>query len=300
MKLSLILVLFFSFSSWAKTDRRGKHGCNFSKAKKYYEQDSEDLGNQVLYATCLVIKGEDANGLARLYHLADYQSSVSASFFLAEYLETDGRFRSPDTDKTLDEAIQYYLHTQAIIALIPNYPEPDYFFHERNYQMELNSVFTPSKLYLWRYRKGAKGDYAKHLLQSPSYKGNYSETYPKYNTLMRDSLNKAVYHAEKCANLPQKWHFDPKLYKAVIEVCHLIKELALTLMPLEEKRQGILQQAHCNKDLNQTNCPEYYETHFKIEDHIKDFIDIAINIFNPDKKEGSQTVALTTPTSATQ
>ena len=298
MKLSLILVLFFSFSSWAKTDRRGERGCNFSKAKKTYEQDSKDLGNQYTYAACLVIKGEDINGLARLYHLADYQSSVSASFFLAEYLGTDGRFRSPATEKNLDEAIQYYLHTQAIIALIPNYPEPDYFFHERNYQIELYSVFYPSELYLWKYRLGTLGDYTKHLLQSPSYQGNRTKTHPKYNTLMRDSLNKAVYHAEQCANLPQKRHFDPKLYKATIEVCHLIKELALTLMPLEKKRQEILQQAHC-KDLNRDNCPEYYETHWDIENQIRDYVKVASNIFHPDK-EGSQTVALTTPTSATQ
>ena len=300
MRLILILLLFFSFSSWAKTDRRGKHGCNFNKAKKYYEQDSEDLGNQVLYATCLVIKGEDANGLARLYHLADYQSSVSASFFLAEYLETDGRFRNPLTKDKLNEAIQYYLHTQAIIDLIPNYPEPDYFFHERNYQMELGSVYSVPRIYLSKYGLGAQGDYLKHFLQSPSYQGDHSEnTYPEYNTLMWDSLNKTIYHAEKCINLPQKRHFDPKLYKATIEVCHLLKDLALTLKPLEEKRQEILQQAHC-KDLTEDKCPEYYETHWKIAHSIADYREIEFNIFHPDKKEGSQTVALTTPTSATQ
>ena len=293
MKLSLILVLLFSFSSWA-IEKRGEQGCDFSEAKKFYEQDSEDLGNQVLYATCLVIKGEDANGLARLYHLADDKSSVSASFFLAEYLETDGRFRSPATDKTLAEAIQYYLHTQSIIALIPNYPEPDYFFHERNYQMELYSVFRVPSLYLWKYKQGAIGDYTKHLLQSPSYQGDQSEnTYPEYNTLMWDSLNKIAFHAERCANLPQKRHFDPKLYKATTEACRLLKGLALTLKPLEEKRQKILRQNHC-RDLNQTNCPEYYETHLEIQAHIKDYIKIGTRIFHPDKEDSQ--LALTSDT----
>ncbi len=243
------------------------------------------MGWQYVYAACLVIKGEDANGLARLYHLADYKSSVSASFFLAEYLETDGRFRNPITKKKLDEAIHYYLHTQAIIDLIPNYPEPDYFFHERNYQMELKSVYNVASLYLWKYELGARGDYLKHLLQSPSYQGDHSEnTYSKYNALMWDSLNKAAHHAERCANLPQKRHFDPNLYKATIKVCHLLKDLALNLMPLEKKRQEILQQAHC-KDLTEDNCPEYYETHWKIVNSRIDYSEIASNIFHPDKED---------------
>ena len=293
MKLSLILLLFFSFSSWA-IERRGEQGCDFSEAKKFYEQDSEDLGNQVLYATCLVIKGEDANGLARLYHLADNKSSVSASFFLAEYLETDGRFRNPTTRNKLNEAIQYYLHTQAIIALIPNYPEPDYFFHERNYQIQLNSIFRVPNLYLWKYELGANGDYRKHLLQSPSYQGDQNtNTYPKYNTLMWDSLNKMILHAEKCTNLPKKRHFDPKFYKATIEACLLFKELALTLMPLEEKRQEILRQAHC-KDLNKINCPEYYKTHWEIKNHITDYSETIKGIFHPDKEDSQ--LALTSDT----
>ncbi len=259
--------------------RRGKHGCNFSKAKKYYEQDSKDLGNQTLYATCLVIKGEDAEGMARLYHLADFQDQISASFFLAEYLETDGGFSSSATDKTIDEAIRYYSRTLALIALNPDYPYEDYFFHERNYQSELNSVFAPAELYLWKYRRGAQGDYVKHLLQSPSYEGSYKNTYPKYNIWMQDSLNKSFQWADRCANWPPKWYHRPNLYEAVTEVCNLIKDTVRSIIPLEEKRQGILLQAHCNKDLNKANCPEYWETHIEIEDHIKNYIDLATNIF---------------------
>ena len=278
MKLSFILLLFFSLSSWAEIYTRGLESCDFSVAENYYKQDSEDLSHQVLYAICLVIKGEDTQGVPMLYHLADHKSSVKANFFLADYLSTDGRFRNPTTKTNLDEAINYYFRTQAIIALIPNYPEPDYFFQEKNYQMELNSSYSVPRLYLAKYQLGAAGDYMKHLLQSPSYQGDLKDTFPKYNTFMRDSLNKVVDHAGQCANMPQKRHFNPNNYKANIESCQLLKDLALTLIPLEEKRQEILLQPHC-EDLNKANCPEYYETHTEIHNLMEDYNKLDFAIF---------------------
>ncbi|MDE0092667.1 MAG: hypothetical protein OXN83_05240 [Oligoflexia bacterium] len=279
MKSCLVLLLLFSLSSWAQYER-GSRVCT-DKSEEYYKQDSEDIGNQYLYAACLVIKGEDAKGLAMLYHLSDHQSSVTASFFLADYLETDGRFMAPSSEKNLDEAIGYYLRTQAIIALIPSYPEPDYFFHEKNHQMELKAVYRVPFLYLRKYGTGIIGDYRRHLLQSPNYTGSREkETYSQYNSYMLDSLSKVARYAGECANLPQKRYFNSTRYQATIEACHLLEELAFTLIPLEEKRQEILLQPHC-KDLNETNCPEYYETHKTIYDLREDFIEKLEIVFQP-------------------
>ena len=228
------------------------------------------------------MKGEDSKGLPLLYLLADHHSLVTANFFLADYLETDGKFISYLTKDNIDEAIKYHLHTQAIIALIPTYPEPDYLFYERQRQMELNSVYAVPSIYLAKYELGIIGDYSKHLLLSPSYQGdpNEEETYPQYNPYMLDSLNKVVRYAGECASLPRKRHFYPVRYRATTESCRLLEELALTLIPLEEERQSILLQPHC-EDLNETNCPEYFATHRKIRSYMADWIEKKDEIFKP-------------------
>ena len=280
MKLSLILLLLFSVSGWAEY-KRGYRVCS-SDFEEKYKPNSEDLGDQYIYASCLVIKGEDSKGLPLLYLLADHKSLVTANFFLAYYWETDGKFITYLTKDNIDEAIKYHLQTQAIIALIPTYPEPDYWAYERHNQMELNSVYVVPIIYLSKYELGIIGDYSKHLLLSPSYQGdpNEEETYPEYNPYMLDSLNKVVRYAGECASQPQKRHFDPVRYKATTEACRLLEELALTLIPLEEKRQSILLQPHC-EDLNKTNCPEYYTTHRKIKGYMADYVEKEDEIFKP-------------------
>ena len=279
MNLIIVLVLFFSFSSWAEVYKRGKRSCDFASAEEYYKQDSKDIGNQVYYAHCLIIKGEDSKGLSMLYHLADHKSSHIASFFLALYLETDGDLKNhPNTRKSLNQAIKYYLRTKAIISLIPQYPMPDYIFHEREEQMELKSIRSVVYLYLEKYKFGAIGDFRRHQLQSPSYTGERNKTlFSEYNSFMLDSLEKMAYHAGECANLPQKRHFDPAIYRKTIKVCNLSKELAVILRPLEIKRQEILLQTNC-QDLTKTKCPEYYETHTKIHELIVDYAKTYISI----------------------
>ena len=273
------LLLLFSVSGWAEY-KRGNQVCT-DKSEEYYRQDSENLDNQYLYASCLVIKGEDDKGLPLLYLLADHKSLVTANFFLADYLGTDGKFIQYLTEDNIDEAIKYHLHTQAIISLIPTYPEPDYFFYERQRQMELNSVYAVPSIYLAKYELGVIGDYRKHLLLSPSYQGDRNKvTYPEYNPYMLDSLNKVVRYAGECASQPQKRHFDPVRYRATTEACRLLEERALTLIPLEEERQSILLQPHC-KDLNKTNCPEYYTTHRKIWGYMADYVEKKDEIFKP-------------------
>ena len=278
--LSLVFLLIFSYSSWAEEYRRGDRVCT-DKSEEYYRQDSENPYNQHLYASCLVIKGQDAQGLAMLYYLADHKSLVISNFFIADYLETDGRFENTLTISKLNEAIKYHLQTLAIINSIPTYPEPDYWAYERHNQMELKSTYVVPVMYLEKYERGAIGDYYRHLLQSPSYQGERNkETYPEYNSDMLDNLNKVARYAGECASLPQKRHFNPIRYQATVKACSLFKELASTLLiPLEEKRQEILLQPKC-ADLNETNCPEYYETHQEIADHIRDYVREKDRIFH--------------------
>lgn len=63
------------------TEARGNQSCDFEWAKAYYEQDSEDISNQSLYGSCLVIKGEDDKGLPILHYLADFKDDPVSSFF---------------------------------------------------------------------------------------------------------------------------------------------------------------------------------------------------------------------------
>ena len=284
MKRTIILAavataMIFSLSSWAEY-KRGNQDCS-SDFEEKFDPNSEDLGDQYVYAACTVIKGQDAKGLAILYHLADHKSLVTASFFIAHYLETDGRFENFLTEVQINETLQYYLRTQAIINSIPDYPYPDYWAYEGLIQIELKSIYAVPSIYLSKYEIGAIGDYRRHLLQSPSYQGDRDkETYPKYNSYTLDSLNNMAHYAGECASLPQKKHFDLTRYQATVEACHLFKELALILIPLEEKRQEILLQPKC-ADLNKTNCPEYYETHQEIADLIGDYTTKKDEIFQP-------------------
>ncbi|MCZ0933105.1 MAG: hypothetical protein OXJ52_08135 [Oligoflexia bacterium] len=280
MKFCFILLGVFSLSSWAERYERGNKACT-NKSEEYYRQDSENIRYQYLYGACLVIKGQDAKGLVILYHLADHKSLVTANYFVADYLGTDGKFADPLTRFKIDEAIYYQERTLALINSLPTYPEPDYWAYERQNQMELQSVYDVPYFYMIKYKLGAIGDYRKHLFQSPSYQGDRNkELYPNYNPYTLDSLDNVARYAEECASQPQKRHFAPLRYKATVETCRLMKELALTLIPLEEKRQEILLQPKC-ADLNKTNCPEYYETHQEIADFINDYNEEAERIFKP-------------------
>lgn len=251
--------------------QRGSYICSDEASIEPFKYDSNNLDNQYFYYSCLVIQGKDSEGLPQLYILSDHHSHLLASNFLASYLRTDGRLESPWTTVTVDEAIKYNMKTQAIIKLTPRYPEP-YDFIEQDSQIELNSAYTLPHLYFLKYNLGIVGDYHEHLLQPSSYEGDKEKlnTFPEYNSFMRDSLNNVIRHAGECAGLPQKAHFDKDLYQAVTSACSLMKEMALSLLPLEQKRQGILLQPHC-QDLNEENCAEYYDTHGEINNMLKNF-----------------------------
>jgi len=252
-------------ASAAKTEqiKRGYRVCS-EDFQDRWSADADSLNSRFIWGTCTVIAGEDKKGMEVLYHLANHHDHVSANFVVADYLGTDGRFALPRTDENINAAIKYYARTLAFINKDPNYPKPALRPYENNSQFELRSYSRIALFYLKRYMLGVSGDSYDHLYRSPEYEGEKTEkTYPEYKDITADSLNKLIEHATQCGQLQKKEHFDSALYGFVVKNCNIKRELGLKLQPLEVRRKQILKQEHC-QDLNEKNCPEYYEMHKKI------------------------------------
>ncbi len=295
--LSLMCLITMAHAQEAK---RGVYSCS---AATYENSDidpgSENLTHRFLHAICAVIAGNDSNGVPQLYILADHHSRVDASFFLAEYLTTDGRFdhiaTSNLTETRIADAINYHFRAQAIMSLIPSYPDPgpdtfatpDYSIFERPHQMELKSRYRAPRLYLHKYQLGFTGHYHARLLQSSSYGGDRNlKTYGEYagswgsDNLTLDSLEHLKRHASQCENLPEKRHFNPVWYNSVTNACGLLHRLSDHLYQLEQKRSYIAVQKNC-EDLSEANCPEYFEVHRAIDEAIAAYVKQEQRIFAP-------------------
>ena len=194
MKLSLILLLVFSCSSWAKEYSRGNQACT-DLSEYFFKEDSENIYNQYMHASCLVIKGQDALGMARIYHLADHNSHIPSSFFIGDYLSTDGKFNDQVTDTNIDEALKYYFRTLALIDLHPNYPGEEFNFYESEFQAELVSALHISNLYLNKYIVGIYSETCKRAIQY-----GYQESCPilseEYQHITLDSLNQSLKYTQ--------------------------------------------------------------------------------------------------------
>ena len=274
MKLSLILLLVFSCSSWANEYRRGNQVCT-DLSEKYYKEDSEDISNQYMHASCLVIKGQDAAGLPRIYHLSDHNSHIPASLFLGNYLGSDGQFNTYLTETKIDEAIKYYFRTLALIDLNPGYPRRmDLDIFEYDFQAELKSAYQLPILYLHKYRLGVMNDSCIKALQY-GYKGE-CPTHHGYESTTRHSLNEALIYARECASLPKKKHFRADYYQAVIKSCGYLEELVLDLIPLEEERLQLLLREDCKDPLN---CEDYMENYDEIAGYHEQSIEKARKVF---------------------
>ncbi len=263
MKLiAVVLSLLLAGSGWAgaKEYRRGTEVCT-DLSEEFFKEDSENLFNQYAHASCLVIKGQDALGMPMLYHLADHESHIPSSFFIADYLSTDGQFNDKLTTTNIDEALKYYFRTLALIDLYPYYPGEEFDFYEIEFQAELYSVLSIPLLYLNKYEKGIRGDNCKRLIQN-----GYQKSCPifaeEYQRTTLDSLNQALRFAQDCAGLPEKRHFIPILYQATMKSCADKVELVLDLIPLEEKRQQLLLREDCKNIMEE--CSEYKDNYVQL------------------------------------
>ena len=255
--LILLLLVVLPCSAWAQMIKRGNHSCSdFAEGERMYRQDPDDLDKHSMYASCLVIKGEDNKGLPELYTLADHHDSIPASYFLAAYLGSDGQLDGYLTQTKIEEALHYFFRTLALIDLFPNYPGEEYDLYELTFQAELRSSYYIPLLYAEKYKIGIMNDSCKRAI-AHGYKEE-CPTHHGYDSTTMDSLKKAIQYARECASLPKKRFFQPDYYQGVIKSCVLIEEVHSKLIPLEEKRQKLLLRSDCQDVIN---CDDYND-HF--------------------------------------
>ena len=262
MKLIVVVLsLLLASSGWAGAEEysRGDQACT-DLSEEFFKEDSESISNQYGHASCLVIKGQDALGMPMIYHLADHESHIPSSYFIAEYLSTDGQFNEQITDTNIDEALKYYFRTLALIDLYPYYPGEEFDFYEYEFQAELDSVFNIPSLHLNKYIIGIQSETCKRAIQH-GYQVSCPTDSEEYQRTKLDSLHQALRFAQECAGLPEKRHFKPKLYQAIMKSCANIAELVLDLIPLEEKRQQLLLREDCKDPIE---CSEYMDNYTQI------------------------------------
>ena len=127
-------------------------------------------------------------------------------------------------------------------------------------QMELRAYYRIPTLYRNKFMTGFDGTYRRYLLTSPSYTGKRDlKTYPQYTLYTQDSLDKVIAAANRCLALPRKGHHRTRRYEFNKKTCRIMKEEAMALRPLEDKRLVLLATESCRRDL--PKCKEYNELH---------------------------------------
>ena len=278
----MALISLVSLSLFLANMANAARTCHkFEEVEQHYRLEPENISNKLGYGMCLIIHGEHDKGLPLLHQLArEPVSNIIANYWLAEHVRTGGTL-TEFSYENLNEAINRYLHTSAIIKANPDYPGRDYSVWEKSEQVELNSYNSVPLLYYRRYDAGFNGSHNLRLLDSPSYKGDRNaKTFPEFNTTMLESLNEVVEHAQVCMNVPYKHHFEKDIFFATRDSCRVLKDTALEIRDLEVKRQEILTHANC-QDLNEENCPEYGPAFYVIKALIKDSFDALDEIWDP-------------------
>lgn len=213
--------------------------------------DVEDI-SRFDYASCLLLREEDdsmimeeneSEALTILRDLVDSYGHVEAAYLLAEYSTNDVRFGNSVSPYYVNEVIEAYRKVLSTIALAPNYPYPDNMVAESHHQMELMSHFSMVVLHYYKFRFMYEGKRDVTILDR------------------LDSLDRVVHYGRECQSLPEKQHFNPSAYEAVMKSCRFYVGLAQTLKPLEEKRLSILNSDSCQ---DPGMCPGYMEVVFQM------------------------------------
>ena len=273
-KFFLILgVSLMCWSSFGTVYKVGNQRCpNFEEAEHkyynkedYYDHEEDYIRLALVYAMCLVIKGEQTNnendvsrGMEILHYHADQQANVVANFMIGEYHFTGGTFKELD-NKNLDIAVNYFSRTLAIIKTFNNYPTPFYAPWEKYHGMEMFSYYQIAQSYIDMFYFGVAGDYRLRVLNSPSYEGDRDlETFPKYNKNIEAYIDLAIEHSRNCRFLPDKPHLiGVKAHRAI---CAMMEEKSKILKAAYRKYYQLLSQDRC-KDVGSdeavfANCPE--------------------------------------------
>ena len=274
--LVLSFVLCSSSAGFGNSYTKGRYICDdFAGEERFHNANPKNIDGEISYATCLILRGQGndaAEGMRHLHRVLDMHGHVFAALFIAEYIESGGDFEIPIDENKINEAVQAYYKVLAIINREPNYPYRlvDYTGYEFGNQIELRAHYHVPYLYINKFSLGFHGLYHEHLLTSPSYKGKRDQPrYPKYSSYTQDSLKKTIESANRCLALPQKRHFKPKHYEYYQKQCGLLKEAAIGLRPLEDKRLVLLATESCRRDL--PKCREYNELHKQMKNVIKQY-----------------------------
>ena len=273
MKFSLLVtalvssfVLCSGSYGWGNVYTKGRYTCeDFAEAEGLYKSEPQDINYEIAYGACLALRaqGNDAaEGLIRLRRIAKQNNHVFAALFATEYVETGGRFRAPIDFDNINDAIFGYGQVLAYINWEPKYPKGDidYIIDENSNQMELRAYYRIPVLYRSKFISGFHGTYHRYLLTSPSYTGKRDlPTYPQYSLYTQDSLDKVIAATGRCLALPKKRHHRTRRYEFNKKACRIMKEEAMELRPLEDKRLVLLATESCRRDL--PNCKEYNEIH---------------------------------------
>ena len=273
--LVLSFVLCSGSAGFGNSYTKGRHTCeDFKEAERLYKRDSKDIDYQIAMGACLVMRGQGndaAEGMSLIHHVADRYNHVLAALFIAEYIESGGDFVLPVDVNRISEGIHAYGRVLAFINFDPRYPlgkSISYRISEDVNQMELRAYHRIPNLYIVKYILGFHGLYHQHLMTSAGYKGKRDlPTFSKYSLYTQDSLIKAIESADRCINLPKKRHFKTNYYEFYRKSCQIVKEQALALQPLEEKRLVLLATESCRRDL--PNCREYNELHEQMRSIIR-------------------------------
>lgn len=129
---------------------RGLLYCNdFEEQERTYSADPEDKDNELFYAFCLLVEGEDEKALRWLYYLREYKNSVYAASLIERYLSTGGNFDGDYSANRseVNEAIQAHQDTLFMLSANPHYPYPDEPVYEYKHQFELYSNHDIPYLY---------------------------------------------------------------------------------------------------------------------------------------------------------
>ena len=245
------LFLLYLPLSFANSYKRGNLICkDFQNSERNYKSDPTD-GYAGAYAHCLLARGgEDLRAISILEAEISLRNNVSSAFLLALYIATGGTMKQYqlDTDN-YNEALQAYAQTLHLINHQSDYPK-GFVITEEAEQHELTAHYYMVYISYNKFIDGLKGSTNAHLLQSPSYQGNRNrELYPQYSPYTLDSLQQTIENATICSRLPQKAHFQPKLYRQTIEYCSVTKRIAEEFLVLEQKRLNLFKSGKL--------CPRY-------------------------------------------
>ena len=247
--------------AFANSYKRGDYSCpDFQKYEKIYRADPTG-GDAVAYARCLIAREKDDVRALTILDSEIRNGRVDAARDKAVYAATGGTMEMTKLDdRYYNEGLRAYEQVLFLINSKPDYPK-GFRSTERVEQHELEAYYYLVHISTVKSLHGMEGIHNAHLLQSPTYKGTRDlKLYPKYSPYTLDSLDRTIQYAGRCANLPQKRHFQPLMYRQTMAYCRLMKDYSRKLRKLEADRLTLLNGKSCARDIEQ--CSGYKDVVF--------------------------------------